>query len=324
MILYIFIFLLLAVLVYHIYHIKEGIVFTRSYFLDNYEKNNILIDRENETLEKNGKIINYKKINNKNGNIDIKPLTNKILQQNDIPISKSYTWNNESSDQENISNIQQLHFPLVVKPTQGEKGYGVTTNITTPEELIDCVNDLKKQDKIAFIEEQATGKEYRIMVFNDTIIGITMKSSPFVTGDGTHTINELIDQYNQQTKRYTIHTVDYNFIQKQGYTTSDVVPLDKKVIITNVKNMSNGSIVTYVDIGTVHPLNISLFQKINRVLDLKLSGIDYICEDLSIPYYLSGVVIEVNPHPGLDIHYDVYPDDKKDDFVSNIVDNVFM
>ena len=79
MILYIFIFLLLAVLVYHIYYIKEGIVFTRSYFLDNYETNNILLDRENETLEKNGKIINYKKINNKNGNIDIKPLTNKMI-----------------------------------------------------------------------------------------------------------------------------------------------------------------------------------------------------------------------------------------------------
>jgi hypothetical protein len=35
-------------------------------------------------------------------------------------------------------------------------------------------------------------------------------------------------------------------------------------------------------------------------------------------------VIEVNPHPGLDIHYDVYPDDKKDELISTIVDNAFM
>jgi len=323
MILYIFIILLLALL-YHIYHIKEGIIFTRSYFLEHYEKNNITVDKTNHTLEKNGKIIHYKNINNKNKSIDIKPFTNKILQQNDIPISKSYTWNNELSDQENIFNTQHLHFPLVVKPIHGEKGYGVTTNISSSEELINCVNDLKKKGKIAFIEEQATGKEYRIMVFNDTIIGITMKSSPFVTGDGTHTINELIDDYNQKTKRYTIHTVDYNFIQKQGYTATDIIPLGEKVIITNVKNMSNGSIVTYVDIDTVHPLNISLFQKINRVLDLNLCGIDYICEDLSFPYYLSGVVIEVNPKPGLNIHYDVYPDNKKDELISTIVDNAFL
>jgi D-alanine-D-alanine ligase-like ATP-grasp enzyme len=87
--------------------------------------------------------------------------------------------------------------------------------------------------------------------------------------------------------------------------------------------MSNGSTITYVDINTVHPINISLFKKINHILDLKLSGIDYICEDLSIPYYVNGCVIEVNPKPGLEIHYDVYPENEKNDLLNTIIDNVF-
>jgi hypothetical protein len=70
MVIYIFI-LILLVFVYQYYHIKEGINFTRKFFLDNYDKNNIILDKKNETLEKNGKIIGYKKINNSknpNGN----------------------------------------------------------------------------------------------------------------------------------------------------------------------------------------------------------------------------------------------------------------
>ena len=325
MIIYIFILILLVIL-YHQYHFKEGIVFTRKYFLDNYEKNNIIHDKTNHTLEKNGKLINYKQINHSKlgKNINIKPITNQLLDQNNIPVSKSYTWNNELSTDENISRAQNLKFPLVVKPIDGEKGYGVTTNIMTTEELLYCVNDLKKQHKFAFMEEQATGNEYRIMVLQDTIIGITMKTSPFVIGDGIHTLDELITNYNNKIKIYKIHTIDYKFIQKQGYTASDIIPLGEKVIITNVKNMSNGSTVSYVDINTVNPINISMFKEINHILDLKLSGIDYICEDLSIPYYLNGCVIEVNPAPGLDIHYDVYPDNKKDDLINTIVDNMFI
>jgi cyanophycin synthetase len=323
MVIYIFI-LILLVFVYQYYHVKEGINFTRKFFLDNYDKNNIILDKKNETLEKNGKIIGYKKINNsKLGNINMKPITNQLLQQHDIPISKSYIWNDKLSTDENLFNIQDLKFPLVVKPNHGEKGRYVTTNIMTTAELLHCVNDLKKRKKIAYIEEQATGKEYRIMVLHDTIIGITMKTAPFIIGDGIHTVDELINNYNKKIEKYKIHTIDYNFIQQQGYTSSDIIPLGEKIIVTNVKNMSNGSTITYVDINTVHPINISLFKKINHILDLKLSGIDYICEDLSIPYYVNGCVIEVNPKPGLEIHYDVYPENEKNDLLNTIIDNVF-
>jgi len=325
MIIYIFIFILIVIL-YQQYHFKESIVFTRKFFLDNYEQNNITIDKNNHTLKKNGKIINYKKINNSKlgKNINIKPITNQLLQQNNIPISKSYVWNNELSTDENLSRIQDLKFPLVTKPTKGEKGKYVTTNIMTTNELLHYVNDLKNREKIAFIEEQVSGEEYRIMVFNNDIIAITMKTAPFVVGDGIHTVDELIQTYNKKIGKYKIHTIDYNFIQQQGYSSSDIIPIGENVIITNVKNMSNGSILSYVDINTVNPINISMFKEINHILDLKLSGIDYICKDLSIPYYINGCVIEVNHAPGLEIHYDVYAENKKDELVTNIVANVFF
>jgi len=318
--------LILLFLLYQQVYPKEGILFRKPYLLKKYKKENIILDKENTTLEKDGKKINYKQINtitDDNWFIDIKPITNNVLRQNNIPVSKSYTWNNALSSDENLLHVQHLNFPLVVKPTNGQQGYGVTTDIMTKDELLECVTKLTTKNKEVLIEEQATGKEYRITVFNDNVIGITMKTHPFITGDGIHSVDELIAAYNDQAGDFKIHTVDYNYIKHQGYLATDILPPNEKIIITHVANMSNGSIVSYVDINTVHPLNISLFKQINRVLGLKLSGIDYICEDLSIPYHLSGCVIEVNPKPGIDIHYNVFPDDKKESFLDTIIHNLF-
>lgn len=246
---------------------------------------------------------------------------NNILKNNDIPVSKSYVWNETLSPEENLQHIHKLIPPYVVKPIRGEKGYGVTTDIM-PIDILTHIKGLK--NKNILIEEQSKGKEYRIMVLNDTIIGATMKLPPQVIGDGEKTIQQLMDVYNQDKLPYhKIHTVDHSYIKKQGYTIHDVLPSNQKLIITNVCNMSNGATVQYIDIHTIHPMNVFLFKKINHVLDLKLSGIDYICDDISLPYYLTGIVVEVNPNPGINIHYMVYPDDKKEELLDSILDNVF-
>ena len=317
---------------YYLYNkfftIKEGIIFTKPYFLDKYKRDHITIDSKNYLLEKNGNIINYKNINEykllNHKTLKNKSLVKKILEKNNIPVCNAYTWNKDISDKENLNNMNTLNLPLVVKPVSGEKGYGVKTDIMTSTELLTYVNQLLTQQKNVLIEEQAKGKEYRIMVLNDTIIGITMKSPPSVKGDGENTLQQLIDHYNsKKTNEFKIHTIDDEYIKFQGYNTNTILPLDKKVIITNVANMSNGSLVEYVDINNVHPDNITLFKKINNILGLNLSGIDYICEDLSIPYYLDGYVIEVNNAPGIDIHYDVTPENKKDDLLDRILKNIF-
>lgn len=323
LIVYVYLILCILLLVRHKYldGTREQIIFTRPYFIDKYEKDHIVLDKENKTLEKNGNKINYKSINS---DVDFdrnnKSFVKRVLTINNIPVSRSYTWNPKLSSGENLQHIYALTPPYVVKPIKGEKGHGVVTDIT-PAEVLPHIDKLK--NKKVLVEEQATGKEYRIMVLNDTIIGITMKSPPQVTGDGKHTIQHLIDAYNNnKLPKYQIHTVDYKYIKKQGYTIHDVLPLDKKLTVTHVCNMSNGAPVQYVDINTVHPVNIWMFKKINNILELNLSGIDYICDDISLPYYLTGIVVEVNPTPGIGIHYMVYPDDKKGELVDSIIDNI--
>jgi cyanophycin synthetase len=209
-------------------------VFTKPFFIDKYEADHIVLDKENTTLEKNGNKINYKHLND-TGNYTKRDRNNKafiksILAKNNIPVSKSYTWNTNLSPEENAQHIRELTPPYVLKPIWGEKGHGVVTDIT-PAEVLPRIEKLK--NKKILIEEQAMGKEYRIMVLNDTIVGITMKSPPQVTGDGESTVKHLIASYNAtKLPKYQIHTIDYRYIKKQGYTASDVLPLNKKLTIT--------------------------------------------------------------------------------------------
>jgi len=226
-------------------------------------------------------------------------------------------WNTFISDNENLSHIK-LQRPLVIKPNIGEQGIQVFTNIMDDADIINKVNEINSQ---VLIEEQIRGyKEYRVTVLNDVIIGATEKKTASVTGDGQHTIVELIHAYNQSLKMYKIHTIDYNYIRQQGFQKHDVLPTEFHLILTNVANMSNGSQIQEIDINTIHPINILLFKNINRILKYTLSGIDYL-GDLSVPYTLMGSVIEVNPEPGMDIHYTVVKDKRA--FLTSIVDNLF-
>ncbi len=307
---------ILFILFLFIFYRREGFNLRKKKYDSFFEENDISNDKVNSTLTYRNKSVAYKNMNL----IDIneKSIVKQLFIENNIPTAPFYMWNPDLSDDENLANIVLLKRPLVVKPDFGEKGLQVSTNIIDDAEIIKKVNEIGRP---VLIEEQIQGyKEYRVTVLNDTIIGATEKITASVTGDGTHTVLELIDAYNQSLKMYKIHTVDYNYIQQQGYQNHDVLPTGFHLTLTNVANMSNGSQIQEVDITTIHPINIMLFTHINRILKYNLSGIDYL-GDLAVPYTLMGSVIEVNSNPGIDIHYTVVKHKKA--FLTSIVDNLF-
>ena len=69
---------------------------------------------------------------------------------------------------------------------------------------------------------------------------------------------------------------------------------------------------SYRWLSKVHPDNLAMFAKVNEVLGLNLSGLDYMCTtpmDVSHTAHGGGVVIEVNPGPCLNIHKDALQPD---------------
>jgi cyanophycin synthetase len=311
--------LFILFIVWFVFYPREGFNLRKKKYDSFFEQNDIINDKENSVLTYRNKSVSYEKLNPIA--INDKSIVKQLLIENNIPTAPYYVWNPTLSDDDNLAHIVSLKRPLVVKPDIGEKGILVCTNILHDADIINKVNEIGNKNRTVLIEEQIQGyKEYRVTVLNDIIIGATEKITASVTGDGTHTVLELIDDYNHSLKMYKIHTVDYDYIQQQGYKKNDVLPSGVHLTLTNVANMSNGSQVYEVDISTIHPINVMLFTHINRILNYSISGIDYL-GDLTIPYTLMGSVIEVNPKPGIDIHYTVVKN--KNAFLTSIVENLF-
>ena len=60
-----------------------------------------------------------------------------------------------------------------------------------------------------------------------------------------------------------------------------------------------------------------MFLKINKILNLNLSGIDYMSSSLNIPYTMEGHVIEVNENPDMNMH-NLIDNSVADNFMKNL------
>ena len=121
-----------------------------------------------------------------------------IKQQNALPIYQliSYTGNPQQllEDIQLLMQEKNLAFPIVLKPDKGERGKGVQI-VKNVESLSDTVLDVKED---VIIQEFIPGIEYGVFYYRipdepfGKIYSITKKHYQFLTGDGIHTIEELI------------------------------------------------------------------------------------------------------------------------------------
>jgi len=89
---------------------------------------------------------------------------------------------------------------------------------------------------------------------------------------------------------------------KKGYTLETVLSQGEECFLKATANLSTGGTATDVT-DEVHPANISLFERIARVIGLDICGIDIIASSLSTPIKENGgAVLEVNAAPGFRMH----------------------
>ena len=109
---------------------------------------------------------------------------------------------------------------------------------------------------------------------------------------------------------YTVSKLSIDLINNQGYTLESIIPNDEVIYITNIFSYHNGSRSVRINEKDIHEENKLMFLKVNEVLGLTLSGIDFISSSLKIPYTEEGSVIEVNNAPGIIQHYKADNKDK--------------
>lgn len=235
--------------------------------------------------------------------------TKRMLSQAAIPVAEGMCIVRESEIDEVISKVG---FPLVFKPLDGNHGKGASINVKTREEAFAAFEHAKTYSRKIIVEKFITGYDFRVLVINNRFIAAALREPAHVTGDGTSTIQQLIDTENKDPRRgyghenvlteISVNKETYDLLAKKNYTLETILAKGEQCYLKGTANLSTGGTSTDVT-DIVHPHNIFICERISRVIGLDICGIDIMAQNLTEPLgETGGVVLEVNAAPGFRMH----------------------
>ena len=208
-------------------------------------------------------------------------------------------------DEKSTREFLGRHRRVVVKPVRGEQGRGISVGITRWRELERAVRDARRISDQVLVEQMVDGDELRIVVIDHEVVAAAVRRPPEVTGDGSHTVAELIER---QSRRRFAATGGESSIPIDAETTRvlraqkldlDSVPTSgRRVRVRQAANLHLG--------GTLHDVTDRLGPALrdaaceaSRALDIPVVGLDLIVADVAGDSYC---IIEANERPGLANH----------------------
>ena len=238
-----------------------------------------------------------------------KDLTKRLLTQCGIPVPEGQIV--ETADQAWAA-AQDIGMPVVVKPLDGNRGWGVSLDVNTEDGVRKAWVAADKEGSGVLVERYVRGDEHRVLVVGDRVVAATRGETACVVGDGHATVEQLIDsQINIDPRRgdaegYPLDIIRLHSargemslleIQRQGLEPSSVPAKDRVIVVQRNGNLNND--VT----DLVHPDVAAVATLAARVVGLDIAGIDIVTQDIGRPLEeTQGAIIEVNAGPGLLMH----------------------
>ncbi|MNU27509.1 Cyanophycin synthetase [compost metagenome] len=235
--------------------------------------------------------------------------TKRMLDMASIPVAKGSICVDEEGLQQIID---QIGFPIVLKPLNGNHGKGASINVMNWEDAASGLVHAQQYSRKVIVERFITGHDFRVLVIDNKVVAAARREPAHVIGDGSSTIQQLIEVTNQDPRRGYGHenvlteiTVDRDtedILAKREYNLDSIPQKGEIVPLKSTANLSTGG--TSVDVTEMmHPENIFLCERISRVIGLDVCGIDIMAQNLTQPLKESGgAILEVNAAPGFRMH----------------------
>jgi cyanophycin synthetase len=235
--------------------------------------------------------------------------TKHLLEQAEVEVPRGDIITKESSLQ---GSCDYIGFPLVIKPIDGNHGRGITVDINNYEDALVAFHAAQQVSRRVIVEKYIFGKDYRLLVINNKLVAAALRSPAHVIGDGKSSIEGLIATVNKDPRRgyghekeltmITVNDLTKTIIADEGYTLDSILPEGEKLILKDTANLSTGGTAEDVT-DIVHPANVSMVERISKIIDLDICGIDIMTTDISQPLSeTGGAVLEVNAGPGFRMH----------------------
>lgn len=206
-------------------------------------------------------------------------------------------------------------FPQVIKPVYGQKGKNIYLNIKTEVQAKKIIKRLLKEVGPCIVEPYFKAQDYRFMLLNNQVIGLSQRKPPIITADGKHNLKQLIEIENQKRlsfnqkigrrmlNRMLIWPRIKWYLNHQGLKLTDILSKNKKIIVYPIPNFSTGGAVETIPFDKIHPSYLKLAIKTSQIIGLTIIGIDMLIKDIKKKASNKNcAIIEVNSDPGLRLH----------------------
>lgn len=239
-----------------------------------------------------------------------KTVTKKVLKEHDVRVPEGVEFYNLDDAVRESYKFEGK--PIVIKPKSTNFGTGISifSDGTTKESIDDAFEIAFKHDNTVLLEEFIKGKEYRFLVIGDEVVGILHRVPANVTGDGKHSISQLVDIKNEDPLRgYHYVTplekinLDENarlFLKQQDKDFNYVPAQGEIVFLRENSNISTGGdSIDYTDDIPQRFKDIAV--ECSKAVNAKICGVDMMLEKYDDESSNYGI-IELNFNPAIHIH----------------------
>lgn len=203
-----------------------------------------------------------------------------------------------------------IGLPVVIKPTDGNHGRGVSLDLKERKDVDAAFELAQEHGSEVLVERFVRGHEHRLLVVDGKVVAAARGEAAWVTADGKSTVVELVDtQLNTDPRRGLNEDAPLNLVetredeailldlQRQGLTPDAVPAAGRQVLIQRNGNVA----IDCTD--QVHPEVAYAVSLAARVVGLDVAGVDLVAQDIGKPLQeQGGAIVEVNAGPGLLMH----------------------
>lgn len=234
-----------------------------------------------------------------------KDVLSALLSAEGLPVMKNQVFSAE--DAERAWAWGSRLDSLVVKPADGTGGASVFTDIKTRHEFDQAFLTVAAHFGRVLVEEFRAGVEYRFLTVRNRVIAVAQRKPAHVLGDGRRTIEQLVDEKNEQRWRAPSHKLlrlgehERNYLRKQGLTPSTVPENEERIYLRATSNIHTGG--DAIDVtSTIDPEYIAAVEAAARAIPGGvILGFDILIPEAADDERIG--IIEINTGPMISMHH---------------------
>ncbi|GLE50719.1 N-acetylglutaminylglutamine synthetase [Mycobacterium montefiorense] len=232
---------------------------------------------------------------------DDKRLTRRLVSEAGITVPRARLATFTDDDYAFMQEVGEV----VVKPTRGEQGKGITVGVVAEDDLATALGRAREQYPEVLIEQRITGDDLRLVVINGRVVAAALRVPPEIIGTGEHSVRDLIAAESRRRSaatggesRIPLDDLTEETVREAGWMLDDVLPEGIRLRVRRTANLHQGATIHDVT-AQVHPDLCRVGVAAAEAIGIPVTGIDLLVPDITGVEY---AFIEANERPGLANH----------------------